>query len=128
MWRTILLSLGVLLALTVTPAAADPVNNPRAPTFTVTCIVDGQSTTFHVIGTGAAGHVLEDNSVAVIMSGTLTTFVNGVQTEQVTFPPVPGEGLRTVPCTATAEFEDEEGNLVRIELTDAQLLLTPPRR
>jgi hypothetical protein len=94
----------------------------------VTCIVDGQSTTFHVIGTGAAGHVLEDNSVAVIMSGTLTTFVNGVQTEQVTFPPVPGEGLRTVPCTATAEFEDEEGNLVRIELTDAQLLLTPPRR
>jgi archaellum component FlaG (FlaF/FlaG flagellin family) len=125
MWRAILMSL-VLVLMSVAPTAADPIKNPDARTFTVTCTVDGQSTTFQIVGTGAAGHVLDNNSIAVLASGTRTTFVNGVQTDQVTFS-TPGQGLRTVPCTATAEFQDEAGDNVRIVITDAQILLTPPR-
>jgi hypothetical protein len=125
MWRAVLTSL-VLVLISVAPAAADPVKNPGAQTFTLTCTVNGQSTTFQVIGTGAAGHVLGSNSIAVLLSGTRTTFVNGVQTEQVTFS-TPGRGLETIPCTASSEFVDEEGNTVRIVITDAQVLLTPPR-
>jgi archaellum component FlaG (FlaF/FlaG flagellin family) len=125
MWRAILMSL-VLVLMSVAPTAADPIKNPDARTFTVTCTVDGQSTTFQIVGTGAAGHVLDNNSIAVLASGTRTTFVNGVQTDQVTFS-TPGQGLRTVPCSATAEFQDEAGDNVRIVITDAQILLTPPR-
>jgi archaellum component FlaG (FlaF/FlaG flagellin family) len=125
MWRAVLMSL-VLLLIPVAPAAADPIKNPDARTFTVTCTVDGQTTTFQILGTGAAGHVLDNNSIAVLVSGTRTTFVNGVQTDQVTFS-TPGQGLKTVPCTATSEFQDEAGNNVRVEITDAQILLTPPR-
>jgi archaellum component FlaG (FlaF/FlaG flagellin family) len=125
MWRAILMS-SVLVLMSVAPTAADPIKNPDARTFTVTCTVDGQSTTFQIVGTGAAGHVLDNNSIAVLASGTRTTFVNGVQTDQVTFS-TPGQGLRTVPCTATAEFQDEAGDNVRIVITDAQILLTPPR-
>lgn len=125
MWRAILMSL-VLVLMSVAPTAADPIKNPDARTFTVTCTVDGQSTTFQIVGTGAAGHVLDNNSIAVLASGTRTTFVNGVQTDQVSFS-TPGQGLRTVPCTATAEFQDEAGDNVRIVITDAQILLTPPR-
>jgi archaellum component FlaG (FlaF/FlaG flagellin family) len=125
MWRAILMSL-VLVLMSVAPTAADPIKNPDARTFTVTCTVEGQSTTFQIVGTGAAGHVLDNNSIAVLASGTRTTFVNGVQTDQVTFS-TPGQGLRTVPCTATAEFQDEAGDNVRIVITDAQILLTPPR-
>ena len=125
MWRAILMALVVVL-MSVAPTAADPIKNPDARTFTVTCTVDGQSTTFQIVGTGAAGHVLDNNSIAVLASGTRTTFVNGVQTNQVTFS-TPGRGLRTIPCTATAEFQDEAGDNVRIVITDAQILLTPPR-
>jgi archaellum component FlaG (FlaF/FlaG flagellin family) len=125
MWRAILTSL-VLILISVGPAAADPIKNPDARTFTVTCTVDGQSTTFQIVGTGAAGHVLDNNGIAVLVSGTRTTFVNGIETDQVTFS-TPGQGLSTVPCSATAEFQDEAGNNVRIEITDAQILLTPPR-
>lgn len=125
MWRAILMSL-VLVLMSVAPTAADPIKNPDARTFTVTCTVYGQSTTFQIVGTGAAGHVLDNNSIAVLASGTRTTFVNGVQTDQVSFS-TPGQGLRTVPCTATAEFQDEAGDNVRIVITDAQILLTPPR-
>ena len=125
MWRAILMSL-VLVLMSVAPTAADPIKHPDARTFTVTCTVEGQSTTFQIVGTGAAGHVLDNNSIAVFASGTRTTFVNGVQTDQVTFS-TPGQGLRTVPCIATAEFQDEAGDNVRIVITDAQILLTPPR-
>jgi hypothetical protein len=126
MRRTILL-LPILLLLAVAPAAADPVNKPGARTYTATCTVEGQPTTFQIVGTGAAGHVLGSNSIAVLLSGTRTTFVNGMQTDQATFS-TPGRGLRTVPCTATTEFVDEEGNNVRIVITDAQILVTPPPR
>lgn len=125
MWRAALISL-VLLLISVASAAADPIKNPDVRTYTVTCTLDGQSTNFQIVGTGAAGHVLGDNRIAVLASGTRTTFVNDVQTDQVTFS-TPGQGLRTVPCTATAEFQDEAGNDVRVEITDAQILLTPPR-
>ena len=49
-----------------------------------------------------------------------------VQTNQVVFDH-PGVGTKTVPCTATTEFLDEEGNTVVIEITDAQIHLTPAR-
>jgi hypothetical protein len=61
----------------------------------------------------------------VLLSGTRTTFVNDEQTDQVMFS-TPGRGLSTVPCTATTQFLDEEGNTVRIVITDAQILVTPP--
>ena len=48
----------------------------------------------------------------MLLSGTRTTFVNDEQTDQVTFS-TPGRGLSTVPCTATTQFLDEEGNTVR---------------
>ena len=53
--------------------------------------------------------------------------MNDEQTDQVTFS-TPGRGLSTVPCTATTQFLDEEGNTVRIVITDAQILVTPPLR
>jgi hypothetical protein len=120
MKRAILLSLAVL-ALTAGPATADPVK--KGPVFSVTCIVDGQQLTFQVVGTGVAGHILGQNGNVVLKSATITTFVNGVQVEQFTFS-TPGRGLNTVPCTAFAEFEDEEGNAVRIEII-GDALITP---
>ena len=121
MWRAVLPTL-LLLSIPVAPAAADPVKNPDARTYTATCTVDGQSTTFQILGTGAAGHVLGDNRVAVFLSGTRTMFVNGVQTDQATFN-TRGQGLRTIPCTATHVSDD---GTVRIDI-NGQLLLTPPR-
>ena len=120
MKRAILLSLAVL-ALAAGPAAADPVK--KDPVFSVTCTVDGQPLTFQVVGTGSAGHILGQNGNVVLMSGTTTTFVNGVQVEQFTYS-TPGKGLNTVPCTGLAEFEDEEGNAVRIQIV-AEALITP---
>ncbi len=120
MKRVILLSLA-LLALTAGPAAADPVK--QGPVFTVTCTVDGQQLTFQVVGTGAAGHILGARGNVVLLSGTTTTFVNGVQVAQTMFS-TPGRGLNAVPCTALAEFEDEEGNTIEIVIV-ADALLTP---
>ena len=125
MWRAFPLAL-VLLWLMVASAAADPVKHPNARTYTVTCTTGGGETTFDVVGTGAAGHDFGSNSIAVLLSGTTTTFVNGVETNQVVFDH-PGVGTKTVPCTATTEFLDEEGNTVVIEITDAQIHLTPAR-
>jgi hypothetical protein len=122
MRRAIVISAALLL-VSAASAGADPIKNPDARTFTVTCSVDGQSTTFEIVGTGAAGHVLGSASIGVLLSGTRTTFVNGVQTDEVTFN-TPGQGLQTAPCTAVSEFEDEAGNDVRVEI-DAQILLTP---
>ena len=121
MRRAVLVSL-MLLSISVAPAAADPVKNPGARTYTVTCVVDGQSTTFQIVGIGAAGHVLGDNSVTVFMSGTSTIFVNGVQTGQTTVN-TPGQGLNTVPCTATHVSDD---GTLRIEIV-GQLSRNPPR-
>jgi hypothetical protein len=92
----------------------------------VTCTTTEGVRTFQIVGTGAAGHDLGSNSNAVLLSGTTTTFVNGEQTNQVVFDH-PGVGTKTVPCTATRQFEDEEGNTVLIEITDAQIHLTPAR-
>jgi hypothetical protein len=125
MWRALPLVL-VVLWLTVASAAADPVKHPSARTFTVTCTTGGGEMTFEVVGTGAAGHDLGSNSNAVLLAGTSTTFVNGVETNQVVFDHR-GVGTKTVPCTATSEFLDEEGNTVVIEITDALIHLTPAR-
>jgi archaellum component FlaG (FlaF/FlaG flagellin family) len=105
------------------PAAADPVKNPNAPAvLEVTC---SGVPTFHVVGTGAAGHVLENNSIAVLLAGTTTTFVNGVQVEQITFDN-PGRGVSTLACEAVAEFT-AGADQIRIEITDARVHLTPAR-
>jgi hypothetical protein len=102
-------------------AAADPVNNPHVTVFTVTC--EGVPE-FQVVGTGAAGHVLGSNSIAVLLAGTVTEFVNGVQTNQFTFDH--GQGVSTLACTAFAEFT-VGANTIRIEITDARIYLTPAR-
>ncbi len=125
MWRALPLAL-VLLWLMVASAAADPVKHPNAGTYTVTCTTGGGEITFEVVGTGAAGHDFGSNSNAVLLAGTTTTFVNGVQTNQVVFDH-PGVGTKTVPCAARREFLDEEGNTVVIEITDALVHLTPAR-
>ena len=83
MWRLPLAL--VLLWLMVASAAADPVKHPNARTYTVTCTTGGGEMTFDVVGTGAAGHDFGSNSIAVLLSGTTTTFVNGVETNQVVF-------------------------------------------
>ena len=101
-------------------AAADPVNNPNALVFTVAC--DGLGT-FTVVGTGSAGHVLGSKSIGVLLAGTTTVFVNGVQVDQETFDH-PGQGVSTVSCSAFAEFTDGP-NTVRIEITDARVHVTP---
>jgi hypothetical protein len=125
MWRALPLAL-VLLSLMVASAAADPVKHPNARTYTVTCTTSGGEITFDVVGTGAAGHDLGSNSNAVLLAGTTTTFVNGVQTNQDMFDH-PGVGTKTVPCAARTEFLDEDGNTVVIEITDALVNLTPAR-
>ena len=61
----------------------------------------------------------------MLLSGTTTTFVNGVETNQVVFDhpewaPRPAVHRET-------EFLDEEGNTVVIEITDALIHLTPAR-
>ena len=122
MWRIALLSAALLLVGAV-PAAADPVGTPRASsTFTVTC---GEET-FQVVGTGSAGHVLENNSIAVLMAATGRVLVNGVQVEEINFSN-PGVGLPTLSCSAFSQFEDAAGNTVRIEFTTAEIVVTPAR-
>jgi hypothetical protein len=103
-------------------AAADPVNNPHATVFTVTC--EGVPE-FQVVGTGAAGHVLGSNRIAVLLAGTRTEFVNGVQTNQFTFDH-PGRGVSTLACTGFSEFT-VGSDTIRIEITDARIHLTPAR-
>ena len=100
-------------------AAADPVNNPHVSVYTVTC--EGVPE-FQVIGTGKAGHVLGSNSIAVLLSGTITQFVNGVQTDQNTFDS--GQGVSALTCSAFSEFT-VGGDTIRTEITDARILLTP---
>ena len=108
------------------PCSADPVGTPATtPVFTVTCNVDGAQTLFHLVGTGVAGHVLEDNRIAILLNATFTFFVNGVLVDQQTFV-TPGGGRPAAECTAFTEFLDEHGNWVRIEITNGQILLTPP--
>jgi len=121
--RILLLALVALLA-TAAPAAADPVK-PDSTIFTVTC---PGTPTFSVVGTGAAGHVLDSTSIAVLLSGTLTFFEDGDQVDQVTFTN-PGKGSPTLePCSAFAQFIAPNGVTVRIEISNAAILLTPPRR
>jgi hypothetical protein len=117
------------LSLPIDRAAAGLNDTPTAtPVFTVTCAIDGEQVVFHLVGTGiVAGHVLEDNSIAVLLNATFTTYVNGKQISQSTFI-TPGEGRPGVQCSAFAEFEDEFGDTVRIEVTEAEILLTPPGR
>ena len=111
----------IALLATAAPAAADPVK-PDSVIFEVTC---PGTETFSVVGTGSAGHVLGSTSIAVLMSSTQTTFVNGVQVDQFTYTH-PGRGTPTLEgCTAIAEFV-ANGDTVRIEITDAAILLTPP--
>ena len=100
-------------------AAADPVNSPHVSVFTITC--EGVPE-FQVVGTGAAGHVLGSNSIAVLLSGTLTQFVNGVQMNQNTFDT--GQGVSALACTGFSEFT-VGADTIRIEITDARILLTP---
>jgi hypothetical protein len=125
MWRALPLAL-VLLWLMVASAAADPVKHPNARTYTLTCTTSGGEITFDVVGTGASGHDLGSNSNAVLLAGTTTTFVNGVQTNQDMFDH-PGVGTKTVQCAARTEFLDDDGNTVVIEITDALVHLTPAR-
>ena len=101
-------------------AAADPVKNPNADIYTVVC---GRAT-FQVVGTGSAGHILGSTSNAVLFGGTFTVFVNGEQVDQQVFS-TPGNRPSLTGCSAFTEFEDEAGNVVRIEITDAELLITP---
>lgn len=115
------------LAVGVAPAAADPIGTPGASsTFTVTCATDGGQTTFHVVGTGAAGHVLENNSIAVLQSADVTRFVDGVVVDQSSSTHPEQSQLPALSCTAFTEFEDAQGHTIRIEFENALILLAPP--
>lgn len=125
MSRRLLFVTAVVLVAAI-PCAADPAGTPATtPVFTVTCDVDGAQTLFHLVGTGVAGHVLEDNRIAILLNATFTFFVNGAPVDQQTFV-TPGGGRPAAECAAFTEFLDEQGNWVRIEITNAQILLTPP--
>ena len=104
----------------VSSAAADPVNNPNVQEFTVTC---AGMTPFHVVPVGSAGHVLENNSIAVLLAGTVTTFVNGDQVDQNTFDHK-GKGTSTLACGAVAEFTAGP-DTIKIVITGARIHLTP---
>ena len=55
-------------------------------------------------------------------------FENGVPGEPTIFNN-PGKGTPTLePCTAIGQFVAPNGVTVRIEITNAAILLTPPRR
>jgi hypothetical protein len=116
----------VLALVAARPCAADPAGTPAAtPVFTVTCDVDGAHTLFHLVGTSIAGHVLEDNRIAILLNAIFTFFVNGAPVDQQTFV-TPSGGRPAAECAAFTEFLDEQGNWVRIEITNGQILLTPP--
>ena len=110
----------LLTMVGVGTAAADPVNNPNTAVFTVTCGTE----TFEVVTTGAVGHILDSTGNAVLFSGTFTTFVNGQQVAQDVVS-TPGNRPTVTGCSGVTEFEDPAGNVIRIELTDAELLMTP---
>jgi hypothetical protein len=119
--RFLLVALTALL-VTAAPAAADPVRLER--TFAVTC---PGTPTFQVVGTGNTGHVVGSTSIAVLLVGTRAVFEDGVLVEQATFT---HPGKRTpLPegCGALAQFVAPNGVTVRIEITNAGILLTPPR-
>jgi hypothetical protein len=119
--RILFVALVALLA-TAAPAAADPVK-PDSVIFVTTC---PGTESFSIVGTGAAGHVLGSTSIAVLISATQTVFVNGVQVNQFT-DINPGKGTPTLKgCSAIADFVAPNGDHVRVEITDAAILLTPP--
>ena len=120
-----LLFAAAVMLVAAIPCAADPADTPATPVFTVTCDVDGAQTLFHLVGTGVAGHVLEDNRIAILLNSTFTFFVNGAPVDQQTFVTA-GGGRPAAECAAFTEFLDEQGNWVRIEITNGHILLTPP--
>jgi hypothetical protein len=107
-------------AFGVGTATADPVGNKHVTLFHVTC---AGVPAFDVLGQGAAGHVLGSNSNAVLLAGTATVFVNGVQVSQSS-QEHPGEGTPALTCSAFAEFTDG-ADTIRIEITNAKIHLTP---
>jgi hypothetical protein len=113
--------LALLATVGVGTAGADPIRNPNADFFFVTC--GGEE--FLVSATGAAGHILGSTSNAILFGGTVTVFVAGEQVDQFSFSTA-GTRPTLTGCSAFSEFVDEAGNLVRIEITDAEILLTPP--
>jgi hypothetical protein len=67
--------------------------------------------------------VVGSNSMAVLLAGTFTVFVNGVQVNQST-QTHPGQGVSTLSCFAFTEFTDG-ADTIRIEITNASIHLTP---
>jgi hypothetical protein len=111
----------LLMTVGVGTAAADPVNNPNAHIVTLTC--GGE--TFDVVATGSAGHIVGSTSNAILLGGTQTVFVNGEQVAQFTFS-FPGTAPSLTGCSGFLEFVNEAGNVIRVEITDAEILITPP--
>ena len=106
--------------------------NPHAVEFDVSCDQDDDGTfetLFQVVtflnATGTA-HDLGPNATLTTMSGTATGTLNGEVIFVTEIPERPGRGLRTVACEASATIVDEEGNVLVLEITDAQFLITPP--
>ena len=106
--------------------------NPHSVEFDVSCDQDDDGTfesLFRVItflnATGTA-HDLGSNATLTTMSGIATGTLNGEIIFVSEIPERPGRGLRTVACEASATIVDEEGNVLFLEITDAQFLITPP--
>jgi hypothetical protein len=127
--RIIILPVVLVLTVGVGSAAADPIGTPAASTtYTVTCLEDGQQTTFHVVGTGAAGHVLENDSIAVLLSADVTRFVDGVLDRQFSFSHPEQANLQALTCSLFTEFVNAGGQTIRFEYENARIILTPPTR
>ena len=77
MYRTVIaaaLSVALLLTLGLGRTSADPVNNPNAEFFTLTC---GGETIEIVVGGGAAAHIVDSTGVLIPASFTFVgTFVD----------------------------------------------------
>jgi hypothetical protein len=78
------------------------------------------------VGTGSAGHVIENNSIAVLQSADVTQFVDGVVVDQFSTTHPEQSQLPALACTAFTEFVDAQGRTIRFEFENALILLTPP--
>ena len=100
------LAAAIAAALAVSPAIADPVNNPQAISVPFTC--GGETVTLTIRPEhGASAHVSDDSDVFLAKSGTL--MLTDLETgETQTFPfsnPARGFEGDLVTCTATYTYD-----------------------
>jgi len=133
--NVVIASIGVLLSIVSIrgSAAADEFNNPQSAVFDISCDLDGDGSleSAFVISTflneTRTSRDLASNSVFQLVAGVGTILVNGEIVFTREFRERPGRGLNTVSCEATTSFTDPLGNEVVITVTEAEIMIAPPR-